>query len=484
MTIRTLTSIEKGALIPTDKLKTVDNSIKPQLLNALDEITWFPYMGVEMCLANEIIEIRGASSTHFTKYRTRQLTDGQNVGGSELPGVFRLEGAEIINVLRKELALSITYVDNLIKPRTSTLYLLNFDAFYDYAVYGNDDYSKLWTNLSKGSIGFTAKEAVADEIAKNPAIKLEPSFNSSMPSALDIVEGMVITLRQQESQVNTNSSDIVLLKQDNASLQSKLTFLQGELCREKEASAKLQNQVDNIEENVNPIINRASFQSIADFCVENNFVATANAKRIIASAVAKECVESSIVFNRYPHTAAPNEYPKHIIKVITKKLATDKDSKVLHCKLDSNNRYQVWSSIDPNPFKAKVKRTNHYKGVLITRAQINSMIQHPGFIKAFNQINGTQHTKYKIWDIVIYPVVDEILAADAPTNCKKMKELTGASCLEFLETKCRLPEMYKWLLPYYQKAKELVSLKNNSPVDSKAHLARIKEAEAKRNSDK
>ena len=455
MTIRTLSSTEKATLLPVDQLNEVDNLIKHELLTAFDQLTWFPYDGTEVCVANEVVEIRGASSNHFIKYRTKKLTDYQKGSGSELPGVYKIEGAYTINLLRNELALSITYADDLIKPRTSTLYLLNWDGFYDYAVYGNDDYSKLWTNLSKRSIGKVTQEAVAD-------------LTSQPPSALDAVEGIVRALREQDNKIGVNTSEITFLKQENKELKSTLAFVQEELSQEREARAALSAQVD-------PLILKASYISISDLCVETSTVATANAKRVLANSIKKDCLDNSIHYNKFPNTSRPNEYPKDILK---KHLKICRDTKAILCKKDENDIWQLWTAADTNPFKATCERTNHYQGLLITRAMVFKMIDGGFFLKGYNTTHQTNYNKFNMWEQVLYPKIEEFIALNGvQISCKKVKELANESCLALLETQCRLPDMYKWLLPYSNKGKELLVVQSKPSFDSKARLGQIKALE-------
>lgn len=455
MTIRALTSIEKATLLPVEQLNEVDNLIKQELLSAFDRLTWFPYNGTEVCVANEVIEVRGGKRTHFTDYLRKEITKRNISDGSELPGVYKIEGAYAINLLRNELALSITCADELIKPRTSTLYLLDWDGFYDYAVYGNDDYSKLWTNLSKRSISRVTQEAVAD-------------LTSQAPSALDAVEGMVKALREQESRVNANTSEIVFLKQENKELKSTLAFVQDELSHEREARATLSAQVD-------PLILKASYISISDLCVETSTVATANAKRVLANSIRKDCLDNSIHYNKYPNTGRPNEYPRD---VISKHLKICNQNKAILCKKDENDIWQIWTATDSNPFKATCERTNHYQGLLITRVMVYKMIDDGSFLRGYNTEHQTKYNKFDMWADVLYPKIEELVALNGiQISCKKVKELANESCLALLEVQCRLPDMYKWVLAYSNKGKELLVAKNKTPCDSQAHLARIKAAE-------
>ena len=331
MTIRALSSIEKGALIPTDQLKAVDDSIKPQLLNALDEITWFPYNGIEMCVANEIVRLRNASSTHFRNYISREFTASHIETGLESLGIYKIEGAEIINVLRKELALSITYVDNLIKPRTSTLYLLNFDAFYEYAIYGNDDFSILWKNLSKRSINFTAKEGIQDVINNNPNIskdRTETIVSESNDSNLTAMQRMKLerektdialkkinsfydVLDEFDSNLTHTKEEVVEIKTIMNSKQVDLTAYKSKLkeglvanvltpiatLKEKAAEQDIINEryftkIQQLEEELKSIKERVSIRT---FCRNTNITLSRSANTTLMNAVTHACNLSDAV---------------------------------------------------------------------------------------------------------------------------------------------------------------------------------------------
>ena len=483
MTIRALSSIEKATLLPADQLANLDPSIKPELLAAFDQLTWFPYQGTEVCLANEVIEVRGASTSHFTKYRTRQLTDGQNVGGSELLGVYKLEGAYGINQLKAELALSITYIDDLIKPRTSTLYLLDWDGFYDYAVYGNDDYSKLWTNLSKRSIQSKTQEAVADQVANNPNIELETSSQSKSLLDFGILNEMFNKLKETCGLSVVNKNSIATLDTKVVQVDNKVDGVKEEVHTLKEGLTTVTSNLARYEKEK---IEAERWLNFKSFKNKYKLAFTKSANGILTHAVKTEMALRAIE----PKLCSNTEYVTYPVDLLCDVCRELKKEQILHFNKDSKgSSWLVESENEVNAKLAKKEWTdpnlgNGYNGVHILPKMLNSMCEDLSkrLKAAFPDRNQYDNNGY----CVLYKYIKSEFGY-TPNYAKKEYGIEDASGNKVIYNRRHAGVACAFLTKELQKYPEVKSeiTKEVDPVfDSKAHLARIKEAEAKRNSDK
>ncbi len=420
-----------GALqLVEPQLTNNDRTLFERILDNTQQIVWFEFNSQPVCLASDLVRLKGKSPNDFTSKYLKSLTHDETRLRSL--GVFKIEGADYVSTMRRNIAADVgdAEANTLIKPRTSCIYILNWRGAYDYLTYGTDKTAQTYKQLGSESITNVVETTV-----------------NKPPTALDALNGIVAALNEQQASIDD--------------LESKYAELEQEISIQRTTLSDLQH--------------KASFISIAQLGINNNTVFTPLVSRLLGAACKQYCQLNNIDYN-YHHKTRANEYPQHVISTVFR---DGVDRGVYKFKKENGTVY-AWSASEPGPFaKQPSKKTNSYKGVWITSKMIVDLV--PQFLKGYNSIEKKAYTKYNIWSSLLHPKIEELTGL-------KIADLKhfGVSTMKPLEVQCKLPALYEWMLPYIQKGQELAKQREEAMAirDSAAHIKRLKAADARRREER